>query len=115
VFDRKEVDFVATNVIENLMKRHDNVMIVPCFTNPLHQDFCLYQVSQKESLHYLGHQDLGEIWCNYHDLRQGHLVPKNHEILCDLLQENLGPGIFQTDLDQFVVEDGPGNLHFQAR
>lgn len=115
IFDRGETNFVATNIIENLRNRHTNVLILPCFFNPLHQDFCLYKISEKESNHYLGIQDLAQIWRRHEDLRQGHLLPRNHEILCDLLQDNLEPGIFQADLDLFVAEDGPVHQYFQPR
>lgn len=115
IFDRREIDFAAKNVTQNLMTRHGNVMILPCFYHPLQQDFYLYQVSQKESQHYFSDKDLAQTWREHHDLRQGHLLPRNHEILADLLSENLEPGIFQTNLDCFVAENISAHQYFKSK
>lgn len=45
--------------------------------------------------------NIPEIYQQYYDLRPGHISSQNQQILADLLNTNLEPGIFQTQFEYF--------------
>jgi hypothetical protein len=79
-----------------------NVMIVPCFRDPLEYDFNLFDLSQREAEFYFGPKDAEQFYSKYRDLRPGHLSITNQRILAQEITAKLVPGIFQSDYSNFL-------------
>ena len=90
-----------------------NVMIVPCFRDPLECDFNLFDLSRREAEFYFGAKKAEHFYSKYQDLRPGHLSISNQRILAEEIKENLAPGIFQTDYSKFQDPDTPLDQMFK--
>ena len=78
-----------------------NVMVVPCFRDPLEYDFNLFDLSNNEAKFYFGNKEF-EYWhSRYIDLRPGHLSLVNQTILSEEISKQLKPGIFQSSYSKF--------------
>jgi hypothetical protein len=102
VFDWEEENFVGRSIISYITKQHNNIMIIPCFPPPINKEFNLYTVCENEAQHYFPNKTIPEIYQKYHDLRPGHISHENQKILAQLINNNLQPGIFQTDYNNFI-------------
>ena len=100
-------------LIDHLQRRFGNVMVIPCFRQPLDLGFCLNDVSQMEWSHYFPNRDFSDISKKYEDIRAGHITLENQKILCRLIESNLRPGIFQANIKDFVSPQGPVEQHFR--
>lgn len=82
---------------------YDNLLMVPAFYDsiyPYETDsdmFNLYDLCSKEAKHYGSDVD----FLLAHDGRQCHLTIENNAILASLINDNLKPGLFQTDYNNF--------------
>lgn len=102
VFDWETENLIGKSVVFRLQSQFSNLMIIPCFPPPLDAKFNLYTLCEQEARFYFPGKQLHEIYKDYRDTRPGHLTLKNHEILANLVNDNLKPGIFQTSYDNFV-------------
>jgi len=107
VFDWEEENFVGRSVVSYITKQHNNIMIIPCFPPPLNSEFNLYTLCEKEAQTYFPGKTIPEIYQKYHDLRPGHISDENQKILAQLINDNLQPGVFQTNYDYFVKPSLP--------
>jgi hypothetical protein len=107
LFDWDDENFVSRCIVEYLINKHINIMIIPSFYDPLGCDFNLYTAGENESKFYFPKQDLYETLKTYEDIRDGHLTIENQKILAGLISQNLQPGIFQTDYTNFKQPVAP--------
>jgi hypothetical protein len=113
LFSRKDADFGAQCIVNSMMTTHQNILILPCFPNPVHTEFSLMSVSEMESQCYFPNQSLSKVWEQYRDLRQGHITAANHAVLARYINDNLEPGILRMSLDKFVAPGEPLSQLFQ--
>jgi len=90
-----------------------NVMVIPCFRDPLECDFNLFDLSRREAEFYFGPKDAEQFYAKYQDLRPGHLTITNQRILAEEIKTTLEPGIFQTDYSKFSDPETPMNQAFK--
>jgi hypothetical protein len=107
IFDWEQENFVANAIVSYLQQKFSNIMIVPCFPAPLSLPFNLYQLCENEAQEYFFNKSIPDIYLDYQDLRPGHITVDNQYILAKLINENLQPGIFQTDYSNFVKSSQP--------
>lgn len=93
--------------VDYALKTIRNLMVIPCFKDPLETDFCLTDISQWEWNHYFPDQDFSNLYKTYEDLRHGHLTRKNSMRLAELIAKDLRPGIFRCNLSDFQIPDQP--------
>jgi hypothetical protein len=101
IFDWPTDEFVGRAIVSYMQTLFPNIMIIPCFPGPLNAKFNLYDLSQREIDFYFPGKDCTEIFQNYFDMRVGHLTLDHHKVLAQLINDNLEPGTFQTDYDNF--------------
>lgn len=102
------------HILQSMMAKWKNIMVVPCFHDPLHVDFCLYQLCEIEAQSYFPGQSIVDIYQKWQDLRPGHLSAINHDILAGEINSNLGPGIFQTDYERFVMPTDAPSVYWSS-
>lgn len=99
-FDQES--FIARCVARQLLLDMKNLMIIPCFRSPLELDFSLFGVCTREvDQHFPNITDHGSILVKYRDIRQCHMTTHNNAVLAALINQDLAPGIFQTDYHNF--------------
>ena len=113
MYDREEENFVGQAIVTHLQSLHDNIMIVPCFPEPLYSKYHLYHVCETETQHYFPGVQLHELYQKYRDLRPGHLTAANQAVLARMINDNLKPGILEIDYTQFVIPTEPLEICFQ--
>jgi hypothetical protein len=98
------------------MQKYQNLMIIPCFRPPLHTKFNLYKLSEWELEHFFPvQQSWNDIHQKYQDIRAGHLTNANNKILAELINQNLKPGVFQTEYSNFEVPNVPFDQIMQKK
>jgi hypothetical protein len=102
VFDWEEENFVGRSVVSYITTKHNNIMLIPCFPPPLDAKFNLYTLCENEARYYFPGKTIPEIYQKYQDLRPGHISFENQEILAQIINDNLHPGMFQTDYNNFI-------------
>lgn len=108
LFDEADDVFVCNALVNYVIGLHTNIMIIPCFHDPLFSDsstekFTLSGVSKLETDYYFPNTPLYKIHSKYVDLRAGHLTDINHQNLARCINSSLSPGIFQTEYSKFTV------------
>jgi hypothetical protein len=93
---------IGKTLVYFLQQHLKNILILPCFPPPLSSKFNLYNLCEWETKFYFPNMDIPKIYADYQDLRPGHLTDANQQILAKLLNDNLVPGIFQTEYDHFI-------------
>lgn len=112
IFDWDQANFAGRAIVDYIMRRHKNILIVPAFRAPIYSDFGqrgfnLYDVSEMEARHHFGADaNLADIYRQYTDLRPGHLCENNSAILAELIHNNLEHKILEADISMF---QSPGN------
>jgi len=107
------VDHDATNLIYRtaaygFLQRYPNLMIIPCFDQPMHTPFNLFSLSLMEVEHYFpAESSFSKVLSKYHDMRPAHLTIENNMILAQLINHDLKSGIFQTEYSNFSLSDTP--------
>lgn len=93
--DYEQEVMVTDSLARHFLTKYPNLMLVPCFEDPLREEFSLNKIVTKEN-DYFFHKnyDLGEIYKKYLDKRVCHFTDTNNEILAKLINESLAPGIF---------------------
>jgi hypothetical protein len=94
---------VGKSLVYYLQQTLRNILIVPCFPPPMSAKFNLYNLCEWEADFYFPNKSIPEIYREYQDLRAGHLTDENNRILAKLINNQLTPGIFQTDYNNFVT------------
>lgn len=101
-------ELVGESIARWMLIKHPNLMIIPGFSQPLSDiHFNLRHLSDWELSHYLSAADVHEFYTDYTEMRAAHLVDDNNKILAELINQNLTPGIFQTEYSNFVVPTVP--------
>lgn len=103
LLDFQDQELIASALVNYMMTKHSNLMIIPCFHDPLRLDFNLFVLCEKEINYYFPNWDLVEFFETYRDMRRCHLSLENNKILADLIAKQLKPGIFQASYDDFVM------------
>lgn len=114
IYDPWEENLTNKALCFYLLDQYPNLMIIPCFPAPLNKAFSLFDISTKEMSVYFPNVDPANVFKKYADLRPGHMTPENNKILAELINKNLTPGIFQTDINFFQTPQGPVEQHFKA-
>jgi hypothetical protein len=114
IYDPWEENLINKALCFYLLDQYPNLMIIPCFPAPLNQTFSLFDISTKEMSVYFPNVAPANVFEKYADLRPGHMTPENNKILAELINKNLTPGIFQTDINLFPTPLGPVEQHFKA-
>lgn len=89
-------------VVELVANRVPNLMLIPAFENPLSARFNLIDLSWYECSQLLNRQQYFTTMQTHNDLRHCHLTEPNNQKLAQLVAENLVPGTFRADYNQFV-------------
>jgi len=120
IFDWKIENMLARALVEHIQSRFANLLIIPCFPPPTYIypepiGFNLFHLSEREAQNYFPGQGLGEIFQNYDDLRPGHLTPVNNAILAKQVADNLSPGVFVNDFNNFETPKDPLYTVFERK
>lgn len=99
--DIDQYHLVGKSLAYYILSRGD-VMIIPCFPEPLSTNFNLSEISNREIADILKGHAPAAFYEQHKDLRTCHLTPENNEILANLLADKLRPGIFSADYTDFV-------------
>ena len=103
LMDTDEQHLIAKALLHLYKNTYDNLLMVPAFCDSIYpyatdsNMFNLYDLCAKEAKHY--GSDVGFLLS--HDRRQCHLSIENNAILASLINDNLKPGLFQTDYNNF--------------
>jgi hypothetical protein len=107
VYNSHEENISGCAMAHYFMQRYPNLMIIPCFIDPLTTEFNLYTLCEHELQHFFPDKKVWEVYQDYDDVRPGHLTDVNHHILAQLINNNLVPGIFQTRYTNFKIPAVP--------
>lgn len=107
-----EQNLIGRALVEYFLNKYSNLMVVPCFKDPLDAEFNLYDLCCWESNHYFPYTEFHDVCREYWDMRRCHLTTDNNIILGNLIAKNLSPGLFQTSYDNFVLPAGDVSIHF---
>jgi hypothetical protein len=115
--DPDELYLVGVSVANYMLLRYKNLMVIPCFSDPMDCEFNLFNVSNKEIEYYFsGKETPFTLFQNYKEIRCCHLSIENNKILGDLVGNNLNPGIFQTSYENFVTAPKqPKDFYFKLK
>lgn len=100
-----EEDYLAGRSLAHFHLAKGNVMIIPCFKDPLKDYASLWDACDIENQYYFPGQDMKQLLEIWEDRRFSHFTPVNHEILGDMVNEKLVPGIFEIDLSRIQKPD----------
>jgi len=115
VFEWPTENLIGRSIVSYLQTQFSNIMIIPCFPGPLEAEFNLYDLSQREIDHYFPGKEFADIFKNYYDTRVGHLTLNNQKLLARFINDNLAPGLFQTNYDLFLPSTVPLEEIFKPR
>jgi hypothetical protein len=97
ILDPNEASFTGQALVSYMSQKHQNLMIIPCFSIPLDASFCLCDVSNFEIEHYFSKVTSGPTmldWAKkYKDIRRCHLSTTNNQLLASAIESNLHPGV----------------------
>lgn len=110
-----EQDLVAASLVHYLQSKYPNLMIIPCFLDPLRAEFNLFDLCAREINHYFPNIDYPEFFQSHTDLRRCHFSLENNKILSNIIAENLKPGIFQTSYNNFVNPSADVGFYFAKK
>jgi hypothetical protein len=105
--DWDDANLIGKSLVCYLQSIFQNILILPCFEPPLSSQFNLYKLCEWESQFYFPNKTIPEIYDEYQDLRAGHLTEQNHRILARLINNNLKPGVFVADYNNFEQPTDP--------
>lgn len=88
-------------LVRDLQIRHQNILVVPCFRQPMKAKFNLSMISELEMRHWFPDKSLFNVHQEWQDLRPGHIAQRNQIVLGELIGDALSPGIFQTSMNNF--------------
>lgn len=114
ISDQWEEILIGTALVNFLLEKFPNLMIIPCFNCPLDRQFNLFKISQMELNFYFPGLESEKIFAKYADLRPAHLTNQNNEILADQIDKNLHPGIFQIEPSLFVQPSEHVDKYFKV-
>ena len=105
VFDDESENLVGQALSEYFLSNVSNLMVLPCFIDPLNSTFNLYEVCIRELQVLFPRKQVHEIYEKYNDKRVCHLTKKNNAKLAELISRSMSPGIFSTSYDNFSYDD----------
>lgn len=105
IFDQEEENLVGQALVHYLLDRVPNLMVIPCFDPPLQMSFNLYKLCELEIQTFFPNQKVYEIYRDYQDIRLCHLSRTNNKILASLIDQNLRPGIFSANYEEFCFDN----------
>jgi hypothetical protein len=82
-----------------------NLMIIPCFSDPLETNFDLYNLCTRELQQVFPNMETHKVYESWNDIRVCHLTAQNNQILSEIIANNLKPGIFSTDYSNFSFKN----------
>jgi hypothetical protein len=115
VFDWHDECWQWKHIMHSMMDKCGNLLLVPCFQDPLNVSKHLYGLCGLEAEIYFPGKSVVDIYKEWDDLRPGHLSPANHDILAEDLNQKLTPGIYEVDYDMFVMPTEPVNCYWRKR
>lgn len=105
IFDPEEENLIGKALVHYALEQVPNLMVIPCFYPPLQTPFNLYQLCELELRTFFPDKELHEIYKQYQDVRACHLSNTNNRILARLINQNLQPGIFSANYEEFCFDD----------
>lgn len=118
LFDMDDNLLMSKGLIHLYSSLYDNLMMIPAFYENLYSSqmeidsFNLYNLCTKEAEHYSS--DVESLL--RFDARQCHLSIENNAILAKLINDDLNPGLFQTDYNNFNMHpSAEKNFYFYDR
>jgi hypothetical protein len=101
-YDPRELKIIGESLVDYYLKKYDNLMIIPCFDEPINAEFCMSQICMMEIEHcFPDIKDYYTFFKKYREERSCHMSTENNQIFANLVAKNLQPGIFQTELSNF--------------
>ena len=115
LMDFDEYCLIGRSLVNYFLNTYDNLLIIPCFHDPIGKNFNLYELCERESKQYFPDTELHIVYKDYVDLRNCHLTLNNNKILADLIANNLKHGIFQTEYSNFTTPSESKETYFQLK
>ena len=106
VYDRDSSNRIYQAAAHGFLQRYPNLMIIPCFNHPLATEFDLFSLGIIEMKYFFPNMPYVRVFSKYRDTRPAHLTLENNKILAQLINDNLKPGIFQTEYSNFPTPTG---------
>lgn len=115
--DLDESFLVGAAVTNYILSIYKNLMIIPCFSDPIDNKFNLFEASNKELKYYfLDKATPFTVLKNYEEIRCCHFSIENNKILGELVAGDLKPGIFKTSYENFITAPKePMDFYFKKR
>lgn len=113
LMDLEDCNLIGRALVSHSLREYHNLMVIPCFPEPLTTEFNLYDLCSKEAQAYFPGKDLLAIQETHQDLRRCHLSQENNQKLADIVAANLEPGVFQTDYANFVTPTADVSTYFR--
>jgi hypothetical protein len=105
VFDIGLENFLGKALANYFLQLIPNLMIIPCFPDPLQTNFDLYALCTKELQQVFPGMETHKVYESWQDIRPCHFTPQNNQILAEIIANNLKPGIFSTDYSNFSFKN----------
>lgn len=106
IHDRDSSSRIYRAASIGFLQQYPNLMIIPCFNYPLATKFDLFSLSVIEMNYFFPGVPFLKVFSKYQDTRPAHLTLENNKILAQLINDNLKPGIFQTEYNNFPTPTG---------
>jgi len=112
-----ELFLVGAGVVTYMLSIYKNLMVIPCFIDPVGTKFNLSEVSNNELKHYFSDKETPfTLYKNYDEFRCCHLSIENNKILGNLIGGNLSHGIFQPSYENFVTAPNkPRDFYYKLK
>lgn len=105
IFDLEGENLIGKALVHYFLQRVPNLMIIPCFYPPLEMEFNLFKLCELELRTIFPNKEVHEIFRSHHDRRSCHLSKTNNKILARLIDQNLRPGVFSANYEEFCFND----------
>lgn len=115
IYSDQDDVLISKCIVERFLNAYKNLMIVPCFRAPMDANFNLFKLSMFEIENLFPTLSYENVLRTHFDNRPGHLTFENNDILAELINQNLQPGIFQTAYSNFVVYKGEVSDYFRKK
>lgn len=99
-----DLNILYDNLIMAALSKWSNLLVIPCFHEPLMRDCYLNSISEKE-VQCMKNVHGSYSFRNFRDRRPCHLTPANNKILAQTILEQKDQKILSIDLDKFIFDN----------